>query len=111
MSDAWDFQAIEIDAVDAALSETAVRKRIPSTKLERAQVEPKKTNSRSEQNKPRSAPRKPLSLEVPDYLATELRIAAATQSVTVRHLVLTALVEAGYRVEAIDMDEDGRRMR
>ena len=52
-----------------------------------------------------------LSIEVPDYLATDLKIAAARQSVTVRHLVLSALMDAGYDIKAVDMEEDGRRLR
>lgn len=108
MSDATDFQAIEIDAVDEALSVTARRKRMPSLKVEAetAAVPPERVGK-----KPRQRRRRPLSLEVPEYLAMELKVAAATQSVTVRHLVLTALAETGYRVEPEDLEEDGRRLR
>lgn len=55
--------------------------------------------------------RRPLSLEVPDYLARELRITAATQGVIVKHLVLRALFKDGYDIDPADMDEDGRRLR
>ncbi len=55
--------------------------------------------------------RRPLSIEVPEYLARELRVKAATDAVTVRFLVLSALVEAGYRVDVSELEEDGRRLR
>ena len=59
----------------------------------------------------KAARRRPISLEMPDYLARDLKIKAAREAVTVRHLILTALFEAGYHVEAEDMEEDGRRLR
>jgi hypothetical protein len=55
--------------------------------------------------------RKPLSIEVPEYLARELKVKAATEGVTVRFLVLRALVGAGYRVDGDELEEDGRRLR
>jgi hypothetical protein len=55
--------------------------------------------------------RRPLSIEVPEYLARELRVKAASDAVTVRYLVLSALVEAGYRVDVSELEEDGRRLR
>ena len=58
-----------------------------------------------------SARRRPLSLEVPDYLGRELKVKAATEGVTVRFLVLRALVAAGYRVDQDELEEDGRRLR
>ncbi|MBI1384705.1 MAG: hypothetical protein GC150_07335 [Rhizobiales bacterium] len=57
------------------------------------------------------ARRRPLSLEVPDYLARELKVKAATDAVTVRFLVLSALAKAGYRVDPDELEEDGRRLR
>ncbi|MEO0722777.1 MAG: hypothetical protein AAFY43_11595, partial [Pseudomonadota bacterium] len=61
--------------------------------------------------KPQSARKRPLSLEVPYYLARELKIKAATDAVTVRYLVLSALSAAGYRVDDDELEEDGRRLR
>ena len=58
-----------------------------------------------------SARRRPLSLEVPEYLARELKVKAATEAVTVRYLVLSALAAAGYRVDDDELEEDGRRLR
>jgi hypothetical protein len=57
------------------------------------------------------ARRRPLSLEVPEYLGRELKVKAATEGVTVRFLVLSALVAAGYRVDRDELEEDGRRLR
>jgi len=119
MNTPTDFLAIEIDAVDEQLAATATRKRIPVLKIGPTSQQVDERSDRDApskvalQSQPTHRPRrrKPLSLEVPDYLATELKVAAATQSVTVRHLVLSALVDAGYRVDAVDMDEDGRRLR
>ncbi len=110
---AHDFKPVEIDELDQKLNETAARKRIPTMKS--TEIVDPETNGSTDvpmaASRPLTAPRKPLSIEVPDYLATELKIKAARQSVTVRHLVLTALVAAGYDIEAVDMDEDGRRLR
>lgn len=61
--------------------------------------------------KTKTARKRPLSLEVPDYLARELKVKAATEAVTVRYLVLSALDAAGYRVDADELEEDGRRLR
>jgi hypothetical protein len=99
------FQPVEIDLLDQKLTETATRKRIPTLNVASDDV-PAGQHPAS-----LSAPRKPLSVEVPDYLATELKVTAAQQSVTVRHLILNALVDAGYDVRAIDREEDGRRLR
>lgn len=111
-----EFRTIEIDDLDEKLVTTAKHKRIPSLRVdEGAAVDmPQEKASEPEPThrpKPLMAPRKAISLEVPEYLATELKVAAAKQSVTVRHLVLTALAEAGFRIEPADMDEDGRRLR
>lgn len=108
-----DFKPVEIDELDRKLAETAARKRIPTLTSPESLVVKGGAVADAVGPVPRSttARRKPLSLEVPDYLATELKIRAARDSVTVRHLVLTALVDAGYDIKAVDMDEDGRRLR
>lgn len=110
---AQDFQPVEIDEVDRKLADTATRKRIPSLTVSAIMPETESSEGSMAAPQPRlaQAPRKPLSIEIPEYLAKELKIAAATQAVTLRHIVLTALVEAGYVVKAIDMEEDGRRLR
>ena len=107
------FQPVEIDLLDQKLAETATRKRIPTLNIatgsEPLGERPEAIADPQPGNRP--ARRKPLSVEVPDYLATALKVAAAQQSVTVRHLILNALVDAGYEVRAIDREEDGRRLR
>ena len=55
------------------------------------------------------APSVRLNLEIPDYLLVELKIKAATEKSTARHLVLSALQHAGYRIDDADMAQDGRR--
>ena len=61
--------------------------------------------------KSQMARKRPLSLEVPDYLARELKVKAATEAVTVRYLILSALASAGYRIDDDELEEDGRRLR
>jgi hypothetical protein len=48
-------------------------------------------------------------VEMPEYLARALRTSAAEKGCTIRFLVLDALKRAGYRIEANDLSEDGRR--
>ena len=110
-----EFKPVEIDELDRKLNATASRKRIPTLTVDEL-TKPEEGEERSAaKSKPKKAPklspRKPLNLEVPDYLATTLKVTAAQQSVTVRHLVLSALVDAGYDIKAVDMEEDGRRLR
>lgn len=70
--------------------------------------------SRAEELNPDATPRsqmKTLNLEVPDYVWTELKIRAARGQVSVRHIVMNALVKDGVTIEDVDMVEDGRRLR
>ena len=108
-----NFQPVEIDLLDQKLAETATRKRIPTLNIASEDVAAVEHQSELADPQPdnQPAPRKPISVEVPDYLATALKVAAAQQSVTVRHLILNALVDAGFDVRAIDREEDGRRLR
>jgi len=54
---------------------------------------------------------KPLNVELPDYVWTELKIRAAHRQTSVRHVVLSALVQDGITIAESDMIEDGRRTR
>lgn len=54
---------------------------------------------------------KTVNLEVPDYVWTELKIRAATQQVSVRHVVMSALMKDAITIKDVDMIEDGRRLR
>lgn len=54
---------------------------------------------------------KAVNFEVPDYAWTELKILAARQQVSVRHIIMAALKEKGIPITDADMVEDGRRLR
>lgn len=54
---------------------------------------------------------KSLNLELPAYVWTELKIRAAQQQTSLKHVVMTALVKDGVTIKAADMIEDGRRLR
>ena len=74
-----NFQPVEIDLLDQKLAETATRKRIPTLNVTTGS-EPLGEHAETIAdpqlgNKP--APRKPISVEMPDYLATALKVAAA----------------------------------
>jgi hypothetical protein len=53
-----------------------------------------------------------LTIEIPCYLADELRREAlVNRRTTVRHVVMTALKKDGFRVDDADLVPDGRRAR
>jgi len=54
---------------------------------------------------------KALSVELPDYVWTELKIRAAHNQTSVRHIIMSALVKDGISIAEADMVEDGRRLR
>ncbi len=54
---------------------------------------------------------KTVNLELPDYVWTDLKIRAAHQQTSVRHIVMTALKGQGVAIREVDMVEDGRRIR
>lgn len=54
---------------------------------------------------------KSLNLELPAYVWTELKIRAAQRQTSLKHVVMTALVQDGVTIAAVDMVEDGRRLR
>lgn len=54
---------------------------------------------------------KSLNLELPAYVWTELKIRAAQQQTSLKHVVMTALVKDGVTIKDADMIEDGRRLR
>ena len=57
------------------------------------------------------APLASLRIEVPSYLDDELTQKAASLRVTKQFLVLTALRDAGYRIEEADLVADKRKAR
>jgi hypothetical protein len=52
-----------------------------------------------------------LRLEVPDYLDNELTLKAAQGRVTKAFLVMSALAQAGYRIDPKDLVPDRRKAR
>lgn len=54
---------------------------------------------------------KAVNLELPDYAWTELKIRAAKEQVSVRHIIMSALKQHGIAIAENDMIEDGRRLR
>jgi hypothetical protein len=53
----------------------------------------------------------PVKSFVPDYAFMEIKLHAARERVSINHIVLKALHDAGYRIKPEDMIEDGRRLR
>jgi hypothetical protein len=69
---------------------------------------------KSEASNPDATPRsqmKTVNLEVPSYAWTELKIRAAREQVSVRHIVMEAMRSIGIEIKDADMIEDGRRLR
>lgn len=53
----------------------------------------------------------PVKSFVPDYAFMEIKLRAARERVSINHIVLKALHDAGYHIKPEDMIEDGRRLR
>jgi hypothetical protein len=68
------------------------------------------TNRPKREATPRSR-MKPVNIELPDYAWTDLKIRAAKEQVSVRHIIMAALREQGIVITDADMIEDGRRLR
>ncbi len=103
-------EVVVVTAVEAqatvARNPKPPRRQVPKTVTTRAEpVAPEGTEPT-----PR-ARMKPLNVELPDYVWVELKSRAARQMVSVRHIILTLLDEAGIAVAAVDLIEDGRRLR
>jgi hypothetical protein len=54
---------------------------------------------------------KTVNLELPDYVWTDLKIRAAHQQTSLKHVIMTALRKDGIMIKDADMIEDGRRLR
>ena len=52
-----------------------------------------------------------LTIELPAYLMDALRRSALDERTTVRHVVMLALQQKGFKVEDSDLVPDGRRQR
>jgi hypothetical protein len=51
-------------------------------------------------------PLEPLRIDVPEYLARELRVRCAEGKVTIAYLVMTALRKDGFRIDDKDLVKD-----
>lgn len=122
------FQAVELDPIDVRLEARAVEKGIPTlvspkpepTEATAAPVaagtaaKPAKAKMRGAGGRVQSTPRarmKTLNVEVPDYAWIEIKMRAAQQMVSVRHVIMAALKADGIAITDADMIEDGRRLR
>lgn len=125
------FQAVELDPMDLRLEAKAAEKGIPTLvtpKAEPGEVEPPPEQAPPRAGKPLVAksrgraggqaqtttPRgrmKTLNVEVPDYAWIEIKMRAAQQMVSVRHIIMSALKADGIAINDADMIEDGRRLR
>ena len=52
-----------------------------------------------------------ISLELPDYLATAMRIRVAQEGTTLRYLTMQGLQAIGFTIDACDFVTDGRSFR
>lgn len=63
---------------------------------------------------PQATPRdrmKNVSLDLPDYAWTEVKIRAARDQTSMRYIIMKALKESGITIKDADMIEDGRAVR
>lgn len=119
-----DFQSVEIDEIDIRLEKKALEKGIPTLVTPKAKeeqsLEQRADENRDQKEKSRKSstakatPRsrmKSLNIELPDYAWIELKTKAARQMVSVRHLIMSALIDTGIEIKDGDIIEDGRRLR
>lgn len=81
---------------------------LPKRRTPRSKPAPKAPQD--SQATPRSR-MKSLNVELPDYVWIELKSRAAREMVSVRHIIMCLLKEAGIDIAAADLIEDGRRLR
>jgi hypothetical protein len=122
------FQSVEMDAdpIDSRLEAKAAEKGIPTLVTTRPEASlageprPAAEPATAAPRKPsRGAPKeatprsrmKGVTLELPDYVWVALKIKAAEDMVSTRHIIMSALRRAGIRIDDVDMVEDGRRLR
>jgi hypothetical protein len=91
--------------LDRRLDQKAIEKGIPSL------VMPAAEKAEPAVAPPPRAPVKTLNIELPDYLWIELKKSAASQMISLRHLIMTMMRDNGYEIDERDMIEDGRRLR
>lgn len=96
--------------------ETLAREKGVSTLVKPAQAEQrpaaieKPTQAATEAAPPRT-PMKALNVELPDYVWTALKIRAAEQKTSVRHVIMAALRNEGISIAEADMIDASLRVR
>lgn len=120
------FQSVELDPIDQRLEAKAVEKGIPTLVVRKPEAEAKaspQAEVQSASNAPKKASRaggvaatprermKPLNVEVPDYTWISIKMRAAQEMSSVRHVIMMALKKDGIEIREIDIIEDGRRLR
>jgi hypothetical protein len=120
------FQSVEIDLIDQRLDAQAAEKGIPTLvvpKLAPPEIADDTGTPRPSKAAPKasravaavqSTPRvrmKTLNIEVPDYAWIAIKMRAAQEMVSVRHVIMLALRADGIEIKDADMIEDGRRLR
>jgi hypothetical protein len=120
------FQSVEIDLIDQRLDAQAAEKGIPT--LVAPKSAPPETADDAGAPRPskavpkasraaaavQSTPRvrmKTLNIEVPDYAWIAIKMRAAQEMVSARHVIMLALRADGIEIKDADMIEDGRRLR
>jgi hypothetical protein len=74
-------------------------------------VKARPTNQNPAEGATPRAEMKTVNLELPAYVWTDLKIRAAQRQTSLKHVVMTALVNDGVTIADADMIEDGRRLR
>lgn len=123
------FQSVEIDLIDQRLESQAAEKGIPKLVAPKPETvvsavpvrderppQPERTSRRARatvsasQATPRSR-MKTVNLEVPDYAWIAIKMRAAQEMTSARHVIMMALKASGIEINDVDMIEDGRRHR
>lgn len=122
------FQSVEIDLIDQRLESQAAEKGIPTLVAPKPETavsaEPvrgreqqsgrtsrrARTTVSTSQATPRSR-MKTVNLEVPDYAWIAIKMRAAQEMTSARHVIMMALKGSGIEINDVDMIEDGRRHR
>lgn len=106
--------AAPLDVEDAALDRVNTQLGVPTlTKPTAVKILDAASHSEppSQIAEPERAALEKLTIEIPMYLADEIKREALNRRTTARHVVMTALRKNGFRVEDADLVPDGRRTR
>ena len=105
---------IDDDKLERLAAEKGVGAMVKPTATGEGQGRPPMAAKPKEKAADTTTPRsemKSLNLELPGYVWTELKIRAAQQQTSLKHVVMKALVKDGITIQDADMIEDGRRLR